>query len=415
MRTSQPMKASRRLAIVCLHTCPWEPPGAENVGGMNVYVRETATAMAARGWEVDIFTRLHGGATCSSLPSPGIRLIHLPAGPIETDKDILHQWLEQFVGGVCEFGQASNGQSDSVRRENIDGQYCAVVSHYWLSGLVAIDLAKHWQVPHIASFHTLALAKQAGFPEGAEPANRSVGEHRIVAQADHLVAVSQHEHNVLTQMYNADSDRISIASPGIDNSRFRPLSKEDARRQLGLPQQARIILSVGRSSPIKGFNVLLEALARIADPHVLALFVGASAHSADHANLLTDTRRLKIEQRARFVGGVEHALLPIYYAACDVCVVPSLYESFGLVALEATACGCPVVASRVGGLPSIVAGTPSGVLVTPGSVSELAIAIEHTLGKAKQLSANRSPGKNLPSWSSTTEAILGVLTDAVSE
>jgi D-inositol-3-phosphate glycosyltransferase len=410
-----PRPLTKRIAIVCLHTCPWEPPGGENVGGMNVYVRKTAVELAAKGWDVDIFTRLHAGASCSSLPSPGVRLIHLPAGPVDTDKGNLHQWLDQFVRGVCESGQALNRQSDSVRRENVDGQYCAVVSHYWLSGLAAIDLAKHWRVPHIASFHTLALAKQAAFPAGAEPAIRSAGEHRIVAEAHYLIAVSQHEHDVLTELYEADSDRISIASPGIDNRQFRPLSRQDARRQLGLPQHARIILTVGRNSPIKGFNVLLEALARISDPQVLAVFVGVSPHDDGHLDLLTCARRLKIEQHVRFVGGIEHDLLPSYYAACDVCAVPSLYESFGLAALEAIGCGCPVVASRVGGLPSIVAGNPSGVLVTPGSVSELAMAIEHTLGKGKKLNSTTSPEKNLPSWSSTSNAILEVLMDVVSK
>jgi len=404
------MNASRRLAVVCLHTCPWQRPGEENVGGMNIYVRQTAALLAAHGWAVDIFTRLHAGTAHCSNSTPGVQLFHVPAGPIGTCKDDLHHWLKSFIAGVLNVERAAAGQQGPAgSQRRADSQYHAVLSHYWLSGLAAIELAKHWRVPHLAGFHTLALAKQAAFPAGIELAVRVQGERRVVQHADRLLAVSQHERGVLTEMYDVDPDAISIASPGIDPERFHPQSRQKARNQLGLSLHDRILLAVGRTTPIKGFDVLLEALARISDPNVSVLFVGGSLDSVSHRNMQAHARRLQVGHRVRFVGSVDHDLLPAYYAACDACVVPSLYESFGLVALESIGCGRPVVASRVGGLQSIVVDNSLGILVTPGSVIELAQALERVLGELQTVSGKMPATSVLPSWSTTADAISAAL------
>ncbi len=292
-------------------------------------------------------------------------------------------------------------------------QYRAILSHYWLSGLVAIELARHWQVPHLASFHTLALAKQAAFPAGAEPPERADGERRIVEQANRLIAISEHEADVLVDRYGADRGRISIATPGINRERFRPQPRQDARDRLALPPQSRILLAVGRATAIKGFDVLLQALARIADPSVIALLIGGEPGGENQQTLFSLARSLGIVGRVRFVGSVEHTLLADYYAACDVCVVPSLYESFGLVALEAIACGRPVVASRVGGLVSNLTDNPLGTLVTPGSVSELEQALKQVLDHGNAEWAEDTAIPDLPTWSITTDAIELALTEVI--
>lgn len=368
---------------------------------MNIYVRRTAAALAARGWLVDIFTRAHVDTTRCSHSTPGVRLFHVPAGPIDTRKDSLHHWLESFVAGVLATEQGAKSP------------YRAVLSHYWLAGLAAIDLARHWRVSHLASFHTLALAKQA-FSGAVEPSVRTQGERRVVEQADHLLAVSQHERSVLKDMYDAEPDAISVASPGIDRERFHPQSRRHARTQLGLSRDDRVLLAVGRMSPIKGFDVLLEALARLSDPKVTMLFVGGSLGSTSHRDMEARVRRLQIAHRVRFVGSVDHDLLPTYYAACDACVIPSLYESFGLVALESIGCGRPVVASRVGGLASIVRDDAAGVLVTPGSASELTAALELVLREAGTVRSEMPTVPELPSWSTTAGAISAALMEVAS-
>ncbi len=390
------MSVSRRLAVVCLHTCPWQRPGVGDGGGLNVYVRQTTAALAAQGWSVDIFTRLHAGSARHRDAIPGVQLYHVPAGPIDARKESLHEWLEPFVAEALE-AERQRG-----------GRYHAVLSHYWLSGLAAIELARHWRAAHIASFHTLALAKQAVLPEEEEPSARADGERRIVAEANHLLAVSHHERAALTDLYNAHPATVSIASPGIDLERFHPQSRHDARDRLGLSRRDRVVLAVGRATPIKGFDILLEALAQISDWRVKALFVGGNLGSVDHCNMQAHARRLGIEHLVRFVGSVENEVLPIYYAACDACVVPSRYESFGLVALESIACGRPVVGSRVGGLQSILVGNALGVPVTPGSVTELVEALRRVLSRAEKRNRTGMDGSitpELPSWWSTADAI----------
>ena len=394
----RPMTNTRRLAVVCLHTCPWERPGEGSAGGMNVYVRQTAAELAARGWEVDIYTRVHERTGAHGNFPTGVELIHLPAGPICTNKEDLSRWIGPFVEEVAAG----------------ERQYDAVLSHYWLSGLAAIELSRRWQIPHLASFHTLSRAKQAAHPAGTEPVERANRESHIVEHADRLLAVSLHERQALMDLYGANRNVISVACPGTDPDRFHCQSRQEARDRLGLSPGNRIVLAVGRPTPIKGFEVLLGALARIEDPRVIAIFVGGRSDCTFRSALQQLAVEFRLGHRVRFIGSLDQEFLPDYYAACDLCVVPSHYESFGMVAQESIACGRPVVASRVGGLEAIVSDSDAGVLVPPGTVNELADAIQSVLRDRSGPRTRNPSTRQIPSWSNTADAILAAVNEVVS-
>jgi len=389
------MNFSRRIAVISLHTCPWQTPGTSDSGGMNVYIRETAVILSNRGWSVDIFTRTHNGSYyCATEPHPGIRLIHVPAGPINAPKDKLHQWVPTFVLNILKL----------LRRTRL--KYRGVVSNYWLSGLASIELATKLEVPHIAGFHTLSLVKQLAFPTEPASSTRVAGEHRVIDHADHMLATSNHEKYSLNRIYGARFNRISIASPGVDRHLFYPRSQTESRRRLGISQQSQVVLAVGRSTPLKGFDVLLRAVAAHSNRNVSVLLVGGEIRTS----IQDFAHRLGIERRVHFAGSVPHSVMPTYFAASDVCVVPSFYESFGLVALEAIACGRPVIASRVGGLTAIIHKSINGHLVSPGSVSELKIALTSIFTRTEsRLHDFGHTEPVLQSWSATTDSILSAL------
>jgi D-inositol-3-phosphate glycosyltransferase len=368
---------------------------------MNVYVRETVRVMASRGVLVDIFTRRHGDADEDVALGTGCRLVHISAGPPGTAKRDLPPWLESFVQGVEEF----------ARREG--GAYGGVVSHYWLSGLAGIRLRDLWGGRHVAGLHTLAVPKSRAFPYETLIPARIAGERLVVKEADALLAATIHDHEALVVDYGADGDRIVVAPPAVDTARFRPRDRQDCCRELGLSAEGRRLLLVGRTIPLKGIEVLFEALSLMARD-VSALIVGGELNGREHESLAATARRLGVVERVTFVGSVPHEDLPLYYGASDVCVLPSYYESFGLAALEALACGRPVVASKVGGLASVVDHGVNGFLVTSGSPDEFVKAtatllgdqdLWHSLGLAGVESARHR------GWEQTAETILGCLAD----
>lgn len=388
------MQSPRRIAVVSLHTCPWQCPGNADAGGMNVYVRETVKTLAVRGWLVDIFTRNHGGASETvEQPVPGVRLIHVSAGPVDFAKDELHHQLSAFTSGVLAHVSA------------VPGGYEAVVSHYWLSGLAAIGLQT--AAPHVAAFHTLSLAKENAFPQETATPERLRGERQVVGSAHRLLANSDHERSALIELYGADADRISIACPGVDRSCFHPRKQLEVRRRLGLTERGRIVLAVGRATAIKGFEVLVKAMARVSDPSVTVIFIGEGSNSGSLDGLRSLTRRLGLHRRIRFIGSVSHQAMPEYFAACDLVAVPSYYESFGMVALEAMACGRPVIATRVGGLQSLVRDGIDGWLVPPGSVNHLADSIQAFFSGTKTLRPDAESNRHVRGgWRATTDALI---------
>jgi D-inositol-3-phosphate glycosyltransferase len=368
--------AMLRIAMLSVHTCPLAVLGGKETGGMNVYVRELSRELGRMGVEVDIFTRSQDPTIRRVVPlGESVRVIHLPAGPeAPLPRTRVHEHLDEFVDGV-EAWRLTRG---------VD--YDLVHAHYWLSGVVGLTLRDRWAVPILQMFHTLGDLKNrvARRPDDLEPAVRLDEEARIIASADRLVAASVAERAYLVRHAGADPERIAVVPCGVDTDLFAPGDPEAARAALGHTRDP-LILYVGRLAPIKGLETLLDAIALLARRHRRArlVVVGGDAdepRDGHEAGLRARIAALGIGDRVTFAGPQPQETLRTHYVGADVTVLPSHYESFGMVALEAMACGSPVVASRVGGLATTVRDGVTGFLVEEGDVDALAGRLETLLG-----------------------------------
>jgi D-inositol-3-phosphate glycosyltransferase len=350
--------ARRRIAVISMHTSPTASLGQNANGGLNVYVREICTAFSERGIATDIFTRKQSIDDPSvELLAPLSRVIYLPAGN-GLDKYSLYREVPSFAAQVAEFAAGEKVAYDLL------------YSHYWLSGEVACllrpNLATGWA--HIA--HTLGLVKNRTLAAGArpEPELRIRIEGELAQQADLLIASTADEAQELIEGYGADPERVNVVAPGVDLGTFQPLDRAEARRVVGYGS-GRLLLFVGRLERLKGVEIAIRALGLLRDRQhddVRLLILGEDSHEGEEsekARLKAIASEVGVRDRVDFVGSVAHHELPYFYAAADVCVMPSYSESFGLVALEAQACGCPVVASGVSGLRSVVRDEVSGYLI----------------------------------------------------
>jgi len=375
---------SLRIAMLSVHACPLAKLGGRDSGGMNVYVRELARELAKRGVEIDVFTRWRepDDPRIQTL-APGARVIHIPSGPVRyIPKLEVYERIGDFTAQVADHIEAEGRSYDLIH------------SHYWLSAVVARDLARRWSLPRIQMFHTLGLVKREVMDEDidGESEARIAVEREAARESDGLVAASEIEASELMQLYGADPERICVVPCGVDPDVFRPMRQADARAALGRDQCERLVLFVGRIEQIKGIDVLLESLGLLFGKRpdlrseICLLVVGGALDPGDDApetEKVLELRRLvhehRMEDNVDFVGSLDQPRLAQWYAAADVCAVPSLTESFGLVALESMACGTPVVATRVGGLQTVVQHGESGLLVPAGDHRALAEAIERVL------------------------------------
>ncbi len=350
-----------RIATVMVHTSPLDQPGIGDAGGMNIYVLESAQRMAAMGVSVDIFTRRTDPAAPEIVEiSPGVRVRHFDCGHGTLTKE----QLPIHISGL------SQEFSRIMRTENYD----VIHSHYWLSGKVAMPAAKELGIPLVHTMHTMARVKNLNLAEGEspEPMIRVQGETQVVAAASALIANTDAEAASLVSLYDSCPDIVHVVSPGVDLFTFTPGESRSAARELvGLPHDALVVSFVGRIQPHKGPEVLIRATSELVKHspllrHKLVVNVmgGASGASTDEVDRLKElTTWLGIDDVVRFEPPVARQDLAQWYRAADLVVVPSYSESFGLVALEAQACGTPVVATAVGGLRTAVADGISGVLV----------------------------------------------------
>ena len=377
-----------RAAVLSLHTSPLELPGRGDAGGMNVYVRELVSSLAQAGVDSTVFVRRHNDAARVVDVEPGFRVVHIDAGPPDLPKESLTAAVNEYAEGVGAW----------LESDPVD----VLHANYWLSGLAGHRLKHELDLPLVSTFHTLARVKaETG---DAEPQRRADAEAEVIACSDVITANSVTEMQQLARLYGADPARVDVVAPGVDSAVFSTGSRTGARAALGLGDEP-VLLFVGRIQPLKGLDVAVQTLVGIDDARLLVVGGVSGADGEHELRRVHDmVQRLGLEDRVIRVPPQPHHLLSTYYRAADVCVVPSRSESFGLVALEAAACGVPVVAADVGGLRTLVDHGRSGLRVSGRDPADYIEAVRAILDDAELASSMARRGAEMAarySWTAT--------------
>lgn len=363
--------------MISYHTCPLATLGGKDTGGMNVYVRDLGRHLGMQGVGVDVYTRSQDEHVPHVLHDLGFgnRVVHVPAGPERPmPKEQLAEYLPEFVANIKHIASSKGLDYDLVH------------SHYWLSGLATLQLVEAWNVPFIQMFHTLGLMKDRVARSEEEQASqlRIDTEKRLLKEADLVIASTQAELAQFQWLYKAPIDNVRIIPPGVETSRFYPIPKDESKEFVGIGQNESLVLFVGRIEPLKGVDTLIRALAQLKDSgglegscQCLAVIGGNPEDSEERRTeemnrLIEIARDLGVEDLVSFLGSRDQDTLQYYYSAAEVVVVPSHYESFGMVALEAMACGRPVVASETGGLAFLIRDGETGFHVPADDPDALA-------------------------------------------
>ena len=347
-----------RIALISYHTCPLATLGGKDAGGMNVYVRDLALYLGRKGIQLDVFTRSQDEHVPHVLHDLGFgnRVVHITAGPEHPlPRPELACFVPEFAENILDFAEKKGLKYDLIH------------SHYWMSGLAAEELKATWHVPIIQMFHTLGKLKNqvAQNADEAEGDYRILGENRAISIADKIIASTSTEKSQLESLYDADPDKIEIIPPGVDLSHFYPIPPDESKEFVGIPLDKRMLLFVGRIDPIKGIKTLLKAIGYLSDngqaeENLCLVVIGGeledeNGQESDEMKLLHQLRdKYGLQELVTFLGKRSQDSLPYYYSAAEMVIMPSHYESFGMVALESMACGTPVIASLVGGLVHLV-------------------------------------------------------------
>ncbi len=390
---------SLRIAMLSAHSCPVGRLGTKDTGGMSVYVLELARELDKLGHRVDVYTRVHDPVDKVIYKlGRNARLIHLRAGEDgEIHKLAVYPHLPDFVRRLEDF------------RTRNRLHYDLVYSHYWLSAWAGKRLQKWWRVPHMVMFHTLGAVKNAVGVGAKEPELRIKTEHSVINSCHRIIAATEKEKRDLIKHYAAPVEKVSVVPCGINLDIFRPVDKKEARSQLGLNGDKTIVF-VGRIEPLKGIDRLMTAMTYLENVYrPRLLIIGGGENSRQEVERLKKlAKALRIEDEIDFLGLIKQPDLPLFYSAADVCVVPSYYESFGLVALESLACGTPVVTTKVGGAENIIRHGETGYLVADNDPRNLADKIMLALSRSGdngQLASVMRDSLEAFSWSNIAAAI----------
>ena len=399
-----------KILIISYHTCPENKLGSKDSGGLNIYLHEMSNQLGTKGHTVDIFTRKHDIRDPLEIEiNNNSKVVHLNAGNLAEEKQHMHNYIDLFTSNLINY----------IDEQNL--QYDLIYSNYWMSGIVGELISKKLKIPHIITFHTMGLTKRSVNYLENESDFRILNELDLIKKSDAIVVPTYQEKENLILNYKSENN-IYIVSPGVDLEKFKSKNKFESRNKLGLSQTSKILLSVGRIEPIKGYDVLINALSflNISDDFdVRLLIIGGDSKSQNELDRL-NSLKLKhgLSNQVNFLGAIDHDELPIYFSAADIFVMPSAYETFGIAALEASACNLPVIAPQVGGLKSVVKHGQTGFLSVNKSPESLMHYLEILL-KNKPLRElfgfnSRLHAMNY-SWEKSSKDLISVFEDVLSK